>query len=878
MRSAIGLLSVLLLSWGCSAERNNALSRTWHTFVSYFNGYYHAEQRFRIAQHEIERTTPDPTEGFIRIYPLIDPTYARSQYTRLEEATKKCEVIIFRHKNGKYVDDCRTLIGQCWVLRSNIPSADQNFSYVLNAFPNTPLRAKVYWWQAYASLQEENPYRAESRLTEALSLPPKQLKRHKAQLEALLAQALVAKGQPELATPFLARSVKNLDTRLRRARAYYLLGQLYLHENKPALAEAAFQKAFRLNATNGLTFQSQLQLSLLRGAKDPRLIRRLEKMAQSARYEDYKDQIYYRIGQLYAEKGQYEAALHAYKKAGSSGQSPARALAHYEVATLYFEKFQDLAAAQKHYDTAATLIPEKHPKAAEIKALQARFKEYALLKEQIHRADSLLTLAELSPEAQERVIEAYIQAEVTRRAAEKARQAQATASPGTTPPNPFLQQGMMGSRGGGFYFDNPVQVSNGRQEFARLWGDRPDEDHWRRKNKASLPTPTRTETAPKEKTADSLSIEWPDNMADLTPQRVERLKKQLLAIIPRSAAQKKAMEDTLIGAGLPLAQLYVEAFHRPDSAKALYLWLRKRLPHRSEAQVPALYGLYVLTSGTPEGEAYKQELLQKYPHSDYARLLLAGGKISQDISPTVDIHQALLESYQKEEYLTVVAFAEVTQDKWKGTPSEPAILYLIGAAYTHLGEASKALPPLRELVQKHPQAPCTPMARKLLQRLEKGQTQFVEESRPSPQLASAGPTPPISSPSSLNTTGFSTQLRSGEPILVVLLVPKDKITNETLKQHLARTHERYFGDQRLNLVVFLYNNTHHLAYVAQFSDYRSAEAYIQAIANEPWYKDLGVQYPQDFFPISQANFRVAFTQKRMHDYAAFFAQNRDQFR
>ncbi|RMF53621.1 MAG: hypothetical protein D6750_00740, partial [Bacteroidetes bacterium] len=81
-----------------------------------------------------------------------------------------------------------------------------------------------------------------------------------------------------------------------------------------------------------------------------------------------------------------------------------------------------------------------------------------------------------------------------------------------------------------------------------------------------------------------------------------------------------------------------------------------------------------------------------------------------------------------------------------------------------------------------------------------------------------------------------------------------------------------------NMVVFLYNNTHHLAYIAQFPDYRSAEAYIQAIEGEPWYAQLGVKAPQEFFPISQANFRVAFTQKRMQDYAAFFAQNRGQFR
>lgn len=856
---------------GCSAERNNAVSRTWHTFVSYFNGYYHAEQRFRLAQREIEQQAQDPTDDYIRVYPIIEPNIARPQYTRLEEAAKKCEIIIFRHKNGRYIDDSRTLIGQTWVLRSNLPNAELNFSYVLNAFPNTPLRAKIYWWQAYAALHDENPYRAETRLTEALNLPDKQLRRYKPHIDALLAQTLIAKGQPELARPFLARSVKHLDTRLRRTRGYYLLGQLYLAEKKYDLAEACFRKAYRLNATNALTFQSQLQLSLLRGSQDARLMRRLEKMAQSARYEDYKDQIYYRIGQMYAERGQYEAALTAYKKAGSSGQSPARALAHYEAGTIYFERLHDLASAQKHFDTAATLIPEKHPKASEIKALQARFKEYAELKARLHLSDSLLTLSEMSPEAQERAVEAYIQAEVLRRAAEKAR-LQETHTPSTAP-NPFLQQQMMGGRASGFYFDNPIQVSNGKQEFIRLWGERPDEDHWRRRNK-SANLATNPQASGTKEAADSTAIDWPDNPAQLTPQRTEALKKRLLARIPNSAAQKRAMEDSLIGAALMLAQLYVEAFARKDSAEKLYLWLRTRLPHRTEAQVPALYGLYALHVGTPEADPYKKELLEKYPDSEYAKLLRSGGRLNASTSPNLDIHHALLENYEQGEYWTVVGFGEATQERWKGTPSEPPILYLMAAAYVHLEQPDKALPLLRNLIQNYPQATCTPLAQKLLQRLEKGQTRLIAEAQPETSPAAAEP----SSPTAANTSGFTTQSRAGEAILVILLVPKDKISSDALKQHIARTHDRYFGEQRLSLTVFLYNNSHHLAYVAQFQDYRSAGAYIQTIESEPWFKELGVRSPQDFFPISQANFRVAFTQRRMHDYAAFFAKNRDNFR
>ena len=870
-----GLLLVLLLL-GCGAERQNFVARNYHTLVSYFNGYYHADKRFRTAQAEIELKTPDPTEGYVRIFPVIDPNIAREHYTRLEEATKKCEVIIFRHKNGRYIDDCRTLIGQCWVFRSNLPNAEQNFSYVLNAFPQTPLRPKVYWWEAYLALQDNNPYRAETRLTEILSMPAKEMsKRLRAQTDALLAQALVEKGEPDLAVKFLERSAPKLDSRIRRARAYYLLGQLYTAQNKPEMAIKAFQKVVQINPTNQLTFQAQLQKSLLVGAKDPRLLKRLERMAQQARYEDFRDQIYYRLGRIALEAKNYEAALNYFKKAGSAGSSPARALAHYEAGNIYFMHYQDIASAQKHYDSAATWIPEKHPQAAEIKAIQSRFQEFGRLRQEVKTYDSLLKLSALSSEALDRVLEAYIQSEVSRRAAEKARQQTQTAGGASVAPNPFLQQTLGGSGGGGgFYFDNPMLVSQGKQEFRRLWGDRPDEDHWRRRQKGGTATASGTAGQSKAQTsdADTTKVLWPDDPAALTPQKVAELKRRLRASIPQSPSEKRAIEDSLIVAALLLAQLYQEAFQRPDSAEKTYLWLYQRLPHRAEAQAPALYGLYVLHYGRAEANRYKQELLSRYPDSEYAQRLRGGSRFNEK-NIVEDIHAALLEAYQQEDYQTVIGFAQATQERWAKSPSEPAIRYLIAAALVHLQKPEEAKTHLREIVQNYPQSPCTPTAQKLLSRIEKGQTQLIAEASPPP---SSTPTP--DAPSSAGAPAFALQQKANEPILVLLLVPKDRTTNDELKQHIARTNQTAFADSRLNIVVFLYEQNYHLAYIAQFSDYRAADAYISTLSSEPWFQNLQLKPYQDIFPITQSNFRIAYTQKRMHDYATFISQNRAQLR
>ncbi|MGQ9862890.1 MAG: type IX secretion system periplasmic lipoprotein PorW/SprE [Bacteroidia bacterium] len=838
---------------GCGAERQNVVARSYHTFVSYFNGYYHAEKKFREAQDKIEQSMPLPSEGWLPIYIKVDPTHAKPSYTLLEEAAKKCEVIIFRHKNGNYVDDSRALIGRTWVYRGNLVNARMNFDYVLLAFPRTPLRASIYWWQAYSALQEDNLYGAENALAKADQLSEKEFpKKWHPAYDALRAQMYAQKGEISLALHFLSRSVHKLRPRYLRARGYYFLGQLYAAQEKRKEAYQAFQKVYRMNVSNGLTFQAQFQKTLLGVAGSDVSLKELQKMARQKRYEEYWDHLYYRMGELYLSRKDYPSALEAFLAAGRQKQAAVpvmRSLGYYQAGILYFEHFGSLDRAQEVFDTAATLIPESHLRAKEIKLLAGRFKQYALRKKQIATLDSLLSLARLSPEAQRAHVESHIQAEIQKRRQQK-----------TTPsivnpnlqPNPFFMQNQAGA---GFYFDNPMLVENGKREFVRLWGERKDEDHWRRKNKQAVFS---SASSSKDPFAD---------LENLTPEKLEKLRDSYLAQIPKTPQQIANVEDSLIEAALHLRQIYFEVFQKPDSAYALDKWLIKRFPQRLKAVLPAAYGL--ATSNLPEAPTYRALILEKYPDSEYARLLRGEKKVA----PSTGFDKAyatLLEAYNNNEYPTVIGFGEYLVSRFAELDQVVYVYYLVAAAYTHQQEYDSALKYLDIMEKRFSKSSLAPQAKKLRQLIQGARK--GKEPAPSPIASSNSLVQ--QKPSEPNLQGFSAHLKSNEVALVVFLVPQENISSDELKQRLRKFHEQYFAGQGLNLSVFLYERIYHLAYISQFPDYRTADVYTQALERESWVRELVAEPSRAIFFISQSNFRVAFTQRRLEDYAEYYMRNR----
>ncbi len=166
-RALLGLMLATLA--GCSQTKETFIPRTYHSFVSLFNGYYHANERYKEALDQIEDQYVVPQEGLIPILDAEDKEAAQAGFAKLDEAIEKCDVILYRHKNGSYVDNCHLLKGKVWYYKQNNSLALLSFDYLTLAFPETNLMPQVRYWRSRTKYRMDNIFGAKQEIEDLIA-------------------------------------------------------------------------------------------------------------------------------------------------------------------------------------------------------------------------------------------------------------------------------------------------------------------------------------------------------------------------------------------------------------------------------------------------------------------------------------------------------------------------------------------------------------------------------------------------------------------------------------------------------------------------------------------------------------------------------------
>jgi hypothetical protein len=167
--------------------------------------------------------------------------------------------------------------------------------------------------------------------------------------------------------------------------------------------------------------------------------------------------------------------------------------------------------------------------------------------------------------------------------------------------------------GGKWYFYNPSQISFGKNEFAKKWGQRKNEDHWRRKNKSSMSF------------GDEELAVGEDSVATGTQNRITNTKDRVyyLQDIPLTDSALHLSNERIITALFNVGRIYKEKFSNFPKAIMAYEELNKRFPD-NEYLLLSYYNLYLLnklTDNNTEKEKYKGIVISKFPDTNYAKLL-----------------------------------------------------------------------------------------------------------------------------------------------------------------------------------------------------------------------------------------------------------------
>jgi tetratricopeptide (TPR) repeat protein len=886
--SAILVLSLFLVS--CSKEKDTFTAKLYHNTTSFFNGYYNARALFRESVVQLEEEYAYEGQGFIDVVYYGTEDEIKNLQANFETIIKKNDVVMYKHPNGNWIDDCRLLNGKAWFYRQNYSLAMQNFDFVIDEYPQSKRMGETWFWVAQTFYMMDNREMARSVIEEEIVRADSfdLDKNLAAEIAVFRARLAIDDKAYKKAARLLEDHAGDLKNRQRRARARFLLGQLYTESGDFPRALAQYQQVEKLSLDYDLTFQAKMRVSDLylefhkEAGEEAEVVKYLEKLRKDEKNEEYLDQIYYQYALLELKKGpghRDEAIEYLRASIGANlSNQRQKALSYFKIGSVYFYDLLDYPMAQAYYDSAASVVTKEAPEYEEITTVAATLKDYITYRNNIVYQDSMLRLSRL-PEAELEALIDELVAEKKRQEEEEAERLLAQMQNNGGANNPFFNNTLAQNQarnnqgqGGGsqWYFDNPSAVSSGRLQFQQLWGQRKNEDHWRRSKKQNEGFGGAQEE--EELAQNELS---PEDSA-LMKQYGERF--AYYQDIPKTEEEVAEAKRLIEEGHFMLGQIYGQKLNEPDSAIAAYERLLDRFED-TEYTLQARYALYQLYTekGNPIANVHKSFILNEHPNSVYAYLIQGKDprELKQDEREFMEIYTGLVSTYARGEYQSSLGFSEfiLGQERFQNNPEvDLARLHFIrGMSYGYVGNLDSLRRILTHVVNTYPESEVTPRARETL-----GYLGEDPNAPPAPVEESTGQPAEEVKPANAEDprfAGFTADVKPNDKIFVLMLVDKELISKADITARISDFNQKLYNDAKLKVFTFLYKQDYLLPYISNFESISDAAKYVKNCLAEPAVAQGLLDQPGvEVFYITHTNFKVAYGQKRMEDYIAFYQE------
>ncbi|GGG11907.1 hypothetical protein GCM10011323_15490 [Pontibacter amylolyticus] len=743
------MLACLLLA-GCSAERNNPLSKAYHNTTARYNGYFLAKEKLDAIEKSIQDQTVYDYNRPLPIFPPIDSATYKAHVADLEDVIKKASFPIQYHPNSKWIDDSYLVIGKVRFYELNFPEAAQTFRYVNSTGKDRHVKHEALVWlmRSFLKLGEtDNAWQVSEFLRK------ERLNRDNArELYLTRAEYHLMQGDTAAVIENLDLSLPNFTNRDAQSRVRFSLARLYQDRGQSKEAYQQYSRILRRNPPYDLGFFSRLYLGQVSELDDAQDLNRIagyyQKMLRDEKNTEYRDKIYYEMAVFERRQQHYDKALQNIEESlKTPGTIPNQKAYTYLLAgEIYFENLNKYDLAQAYYDSAVQVYPQQALEYEQVLERRNVLADFTKQYNTIQLQDSLQRLASLSEGERLAFVQNLVQQEEEARLQEQAKQLeqekqrqgrraqeqQAAVTVGGRN-NPAAAAGN-GNTGGVFYFDNPAALATARSEFVRRWGDRPLQDNWR--------LLSRGETVGGQEEVVAMDAPADTAAAETEESRSARLQTQVdtyLQNIPTTTLALQQSEKLLEDAMFRLGNIYAQKLNSPEDATATYEKFLQRFP-QSEHAAEAHYSLYLIYSraGSEQKDIYYAKIKQQFPNTIYAKLVDDPNFLSQNALNNIKAH-ALYDSayaqYEQGEYQQATTLLTELSQVYplNDIPDKAAFLHVMITARSERPELLRQQ--LLAFKQQHPSSPLAPRADELLKRY-----QDLESKQQLRQEAPAAPT------------------------------------------------------------------------------------------------------------------------------------------
>ncbi|MBX7240427.1 MAG: tetratricopeptide repeat protein [Bacteroidia bacterium] len=880
---------ILIFSlFSCNKNSKNPFARLYHNTTAYFNYYYNADKLYKEKLDEINKNYQFPSTGFIEIYHVGNEEEMKTYEADLDKIIKKNEVLIYKHPNSRWVDNARHLEGKAFFYKGQYDRGLRNYEEIIAKYAASKITNDVYLWLAKTYFYMDNKEMTYTIMKEHLVEKPEEKikfkKKFKGELAIFQSTVSIEEKNYTKATVSLEDNLKYIKGKNKVAKTHYLLGQLYETQNNFPMAISHYNKTEKLSDEYSIVFKSKLQKARMMIQMKPdagyaSVFDYMYKLEKDLKNKEYLDQIYYELSTLEQKQNNLNGAMGYLKKsvAASTSNTRQKALSYYRLGQIYFYNKKNYDKAGAYFDSASQAIDIAAAEYKEIKMVQSTLKDYVTYKKTIAYQDSMLSLADMPKEKLDKIVDNAIAAEEKRKkeAAEKAESIENQSILNLPGANP--NSGMT------WAFDDPAQLSEGKLRFQQVWGNRKNEDNWRRKNKQTV-------------VEEEVIVENDTTPVDSALLKAFGDRYKYFKEIPFEEKDKVIAREKIETALYRLGNIFDQKLNQADSAIATFEVLLRRFPE-TEYILPAKYSLYRLwkSKNNPASEKPKNFILKEYPKSIYAMLIM--GVSPEEIAElTRDFdfaYNGLYRSYRNKEYETALGFSSYLLSAYAdhNDVDIAQVYYLRAMCFGFMGDTDSLRSGLTFVVKNFPESAVKPLAQRTLDALN---GKAGTGAPPVPGLP-GNPLPPGSSedvntqdgvsgtPPVVNTRpkvdpndprikDFNKDPRPNSPFYVLLFLDRNGVNDTESNTTLTNFNKEKFKDKKV--FTFNYENTKkekfQILYVTRFNNEFEASEYIYQLSEAQLIDKLILGPADRILFITQDNFTTAYGKKRMEDYLFFY--------
>ena len=756
-------IALMLAMGSCSTQKNTARTRWWHAFNTRYNVYFNGEQAFIDGNLTKEKGNKDNYTELIPLYTIGNKESRSLGKTDYALAVEKCEKAISRHsikakpewdnskrktaKDREWLGrkEYNPFLWRAWLLMGKaqfqmgeLEEAAATFAYMSRLYQTQPRMnglAKAWLAKCYTELGWRYDAEDVMRNMSRDSMDFRAVK----DWDYTYANYYIHEGNYEKAIPYLRKVIKHERRRVQRAREWFLMGQIQNLLGHKQEAFNAFGKTISCNPPYELEFNARIAQTEVMGSSNGRqMISKLKRMAASDNNQEYLDQVYYAIGNIYMSQRDTAQAITAYEKGNvlSVRNGIEKGVLLLTLGNIYWQKEQ-FADAQRCYGEAIGLLDKERKDYEQLSLRSKVLDELVPYTSAIQLQDSLLALAEMPEAERNKAIDRVIsdlkkkEKEERDRLQEEDAEQQQSQQAGMTETRPTIAAPTQQS--GQWYFYNPTAVSQGKITFQRQWGKRENADNWRRSNQTVVnlgetedtELPDNPDNQENQEDSKAPGVSEPIDSVATEAANDPHTREYYLAQIPFTEEQKAAcheiLKESLFKAGVILKD-------KLDNLTLSEKYLRRLTDSYEDfAQLDeAWYHLYLLymRQGRTEMADYCLSMMKnKHPESEWT-LMLSDPNYEENARWGEHIEDSLYvatyEAFKANRADAVSTNTQLSERRFPQGANRAKFLLIDGLSQLNAGDGDACMARLQEVVEKYPESEVAPLAGMIIKGVQDG--------------------------------------------------------------------------------------------------------------------------------------------------------------